>query len=90
MLSVFKPTKQWKFLFPGAFLGSYLSMALWVAGFKYTGAAIAAVLNQTSMIFAIILATWLLKEKMTKRKFAAVCIAASGVLLITLEPTITH
>ncbi|MBK8271305.1 MAG: hypothetical protein IPK83_24490 [Planctomycetes bacterium] len=40
------------------------------------------------MIFAIILAAWLLKEKMTKRKLAAVCMAASGVVLITLAQPI--
>ncbi|MBK8271304.1 MAG: DMT family transporter [Planctomycetes bacterium] len=79
----------WRYLLPGSFLAAYLSMALWVAGFKYTSASVAAVLNQTSMIFAIILAAIFLHEKLTARKLGAVCIAAGGVLMITLEPKIS-
>lgn len=87
MLQILKPTKGWWYLLPGSFLGAYLSMIFWVAGFKYTNATVAAVLNQTSMIFAIILAVLVLKEKLTQRKIAAVCMAAAGVLTITLGPT---
>ncbi len=86
MLQVFRPSKLWWYLIPGSFLGAYLSMIFWVAGFKYTGASVAAVLNQTSMIFAIILAVLILKEKMTGRKLAAVLLAAAGVVTITLGP----
>lgn len=88
MLGVFRPTAMWKYLLPGSFLAAYLSMALWVAGFKYTSASVAAVLNQTSMIFAIILAAIFLHEKLTARKLAAVCMAAGGVVLITLATPI--
>ena len=83
LLSVFRPNRLWVYLLPGSFLGAYLSMIFWVAGFKYTSATIAAVLNQTSMIFAIILAVIILKERMTPRKLAAVVLAAGGVVLIT-------
>ncbi|MBX3394119.1 MAG: DMT family transporter [Phycisphaerae bacterium] len=86
LLGVFRPTDVWKYLVPGSFLGAYLSMVFWVAGFKYTGAAVAAVLNQTSMVFAIILAAIFLNERMTKRKLASVVLAAIGVLIITFAP----
>jgi len=86
LLRVFRPTRVWVYLVPGSFLGAYLSMIFWVGGFKYTTAAVAAVLNQTSMIFAILFAVIFLHEKMTGRKMIAVCLAASGVVLITLGP----
>ncbi len=84
--SVFKPAAIWKHSLPATFLGSYLAMIFWVGGFKYTSASLAAVLNQTSVVFAIILATIFLKEAMTVRKLVAVVLALSGVVLVTVAP----
>jgi drug/metabolite transporter (DMT)-like permease len=81
--SVFRPAAVWKWSMPGAFLGAYVSMILWVAGFKYSQAMIASVLNQTSTIFAIILATVILKEEFTRRKLIAVVLAMTGVVLVS-------
>ena len=60
-------------------------MIFWVAGFKYTDeSAVAGILNQTSIIFAIILASIFLKERFTTRKLIAVIIASAGVVVIVL------
>ena len=84
--AVFRPTAVWKFSVPGAFLGTYVSLVLWVAGFKYAEkASAAAILNQTSVIFAIILATVWLKEQFTLRKAVAVVLAMSGVAFVTFD-----
>ncbi len=83
--SVFRPAAVWKYCVPASFLGSYLAMVFWVGGFKYTEASVAAVLNQTSVIFAMILAWLILKEKMTLRKIIAITVAMTGVLLVTLN-----
>ena len=83
--SALKPSPVWKFSLPASVLGSYLAMILWVAGFKYAKASVAGILNQTSTIFAIILATLLLKETFTRRKLTAVILAAIGVVLVTLK-----
>jgi drug/metabolite transporter (DMT)-like permease len=81
--AVFRPAAVWRFSIPGAILGGYLSMILWLAGFKYTSASVAAILNQTSTIFALLLATLVLKEAMTGRKMLAVTLAVVGVIAVT-------
>ena len=68
---------------PASVLGAYLAMIFWIAGFKYTKASTAGILNQTSVVFALILATVILKEPFTRRKLASVILAMAGVLLIT-------
>ena len=83
--SAFRPAPVWKWSMPGAFLGAYVSMILWVAGFKYMQAAAASILNQTSTIFAIILATLILKESFTRRKLLAVILAMTGVIVVTFN-----
>jgi len=82
LVSVFKPSGSWKFILPASFLGAYLSLLFWIAGFKYTQASVAGILNQSASIFALILATLILKEAFTKRKFAAVVLALAGIVLV--------
>jgi drug/metabolite transporter (DMT)-like permease len=84
--TIFRPAPAWKWLVPACVLGAYVSLLLWVAGFKHThNAAVAAVLNQTSTIFALLLATLALREPFGRRKLAAVSLAFTGVLLVTLQ-----
>lgn len=80
---VFRPARVWRFSVPGAVLGGYLSLILWMAGFKWADASIAAVLNQTTVFFSLALATLLLGEHFGRRKAAATALAVSGVLLAT-------
>ena len=82
MLHAFKPSAHWRTSIPAAVLATFLSLLFWHAGFKYTSAAAAAVLNQTSTIFALILAAVLLRERLTPRKVVAVVVAFVGVMLI--------
>ena len=79
---VFRPAKDWKTAIPGAFLGTYLAYLFWVAGFKFANASINAILNQTNVIIAIVLATVIVKERMTRRKACAVVFAFVGVLIV--------
>lgn len=82
-LDAFRPAPSWKYAVPGSVLGTYVCLILWIAGFKYTYASVAAVLNQTSAAFALILATVILKERFTKRKLVSVILAMSGVIVVT-------
>ncbi|WP_141734736.1 DMT family transporter [Oligoflexus tunisiensis] len=68
----------------GCFLSAYVSIILWVAGYKYLQASVAALLNQTSTIFTLIFAVIFLQEKLTRSKVIAIFLAMSGAALITL------
>ncbi len=84
--SAFRPSGVWKDSMTASVLGAYVAMTLWVAGFKYAQAALAGILNQTTVIFAILLAALILKERLSRRKLIAVALALAGVLLVTLAP----
>jgi len=84
-LTVYRPSPAWRFMVPGAALGSYLSLIFWIAGMKYTQASIAAILNQTSTITILILAVIFLGERFTRRRAVAAGLAVAGVALITLR-----
>jgi drug/metabolite transporter (DMT)-like permease len=82
VLSAFRPQSAWKWMFCGTFFGSYLSLLCWLGGFKYSHADVAAVLNQMSTVFIVVLASLLLKEPMTRMKLAAVGIALLGAIIV--------
>lgn len=81
---VFKPTAVWRLSLPASFFGTYVAMLFWVAGFKYAQASVAAILNQTSTIMALVFATLMLKEPFTQRKLIAAIVALGGILVVTL------
>ena len=83
--SMFSNKKALRFALPGTFMGSYLSLMCWIAGMKYTQAGTAAILNQTSMIYIILLARIFLKEPLSKRRLLACLLAICGVLFIVLD-----
>jgi drug/metabolite transporter (DMT)-like permease len=85
ILSVLRPSGAWRTMAPAAFLGSYVALILWVAGFKFTLASIAAILTQSATVFILILAVLLLGERLTVRKVLAAALALAGVLLVTLR-----
>ena len=70
-------------LIMGSIMGTFLSVIFWLAGYKYTLAGRAAIYNQLSTIFIILMAAIFLKEAMTQRKWLAVTCALSGALLVS-------
>jgi len=82
VISILRPQPAWKWMFLGTFFGSYLSIISWLAGFKYSQAGIAALLNQTSTVFIVILAWLFLKEPMTRLKLLAMGMAFAGAVII--------
>ena len=87
---VFRPSRAWWVTVPAAVLGQYVALLLWVAGFKYADAAINGILNQTSVIFAVLFATLMLREQLTGRKIAAMAFAFVGVLVVIRAADVDH
>ncbi|GIR89165.1 MAG: membrane protein [Candidatus Neomarinimicrobiota bacterium] len=69
----------------GALLGTYLSVIFWLAGYKYTLAGRAAIYNQLSTVFIIILARIFLKEPMTSKKVIGVSLAIFGAIIVSVS-----
>jgi len=80
----FQKVKSWVWTVPGAILGPYAATLLWFLGFKYTHAGRAAIFNQTSSFFIILLAALLLKEKLTRLRLFAMVLAIFGGVIVTL------
>ena len=75
---------NWRLLVAAAFVGQCLSMVLWLAGYKYAPASIAAMLNETSSIFIVLLAWWWLREPLGRQGVIGVALTILGVALMLL------
>ncbi|MBN1296457.1 DMT family transporter [bacterium] len=67
---------------PGTLLGNVISMLTWVAAFKYTDLGSASILNQTSVIFVVILAAIFLKETLDRQRIIATILGFAGSVVI--------
>jgi drug/metabolite transporter (DMT)-like permease len=83
-LACFRPSRAWRVTVPAAVVGAYLAMLFWIMGMTYTETSTASVLNQSSTIFVMILATIFLKEPLTGRKAVAIAMGFAGALLVVV------
>lgn len=74
--------RHWPQIVAGSVMGTYLSMLLWLAGYKYTQASVAAVLNELAAVFILALAALFLGERSTRRQLAGAGCAICGVVLV--------
>lgn len=79
----------WWDLILGSFLGAFVGMGLWVLGFVYSPdeTAVAAILNQTSVLFIIILAMIFLGERLTLRKSIGGLLGFCGIAVMIFVKT---
>ena len=75
----------WKIMLPMSFLGPFMGTILWTAGFKYTTVGRAAIYNQLSTVFIIVLAVFFLKERLTVRKVLGVVLAVGGAVVVAMQ-----
>ena len=85
VIQKFKQGLTNQYVILGAFLGTYLSVIFWLAGYKYTLAGRAAIYNQLSTVFIIILARVFLKEPMTSKKIIGVSLAIFGAMIVSIS-----
>ena len=84
ILAALRPSRVWFHSLPGAVLGSYLGLMCWIGGLKYAKVGVAAILNQSSTIYILILAAIFLREPFTRRKLIASLVALAGIILVTV------
>ena len=81
LLGFYRPD-TWRTMVPMAILGPFLATLFWVGGFKYLTAGRAAIYNQLSTVFIIVLAYMFLKERFTIRKAIGTALALTGSILV--------
>lgn len=82
MMLHFRAAQPWPMIITASLLGSYLSMILWLAGYKLTQASIASVLNETGAAFIVLFAWLMLGETMNARRLCGLILAFGGVFLV--------
>jgi len=75
----YRSAQPWTTIVIGSLLGSYLSMMLWLAGYRLTQASVASVLNETAAAFIVLFAWLFLDEEMNWRRVAGIGMTFSGV-----------
>ena len=73
------------FLLGGSFFGTYLSVILWLAGYKYTLAGRAAIYNQLSTVLISIMAVYFLKDTLTIKKKVGILLSFIGAVIVSLN-----
>ena len=80
----FRKEQPWLMVTSAALLGTYICMILWLAGYKYTTASIASMLNESTSAFIVLFAWLILKEPLTVRKTAGLALTLAGVFVIVV------
>lgn len=78
----FRATELYPWTITLSLLGPYLATIFWTTGFKYTTPGRAAIFNQLSTVFVILLARVVLKEQLTPRRLLGVLLAGAGSVLV--------
>jgi len=84
-MQAFVRRDTWKYMVPGALVGTYLSLLLWLGGFNWGQAAVASVLNQMATVYMLLLARFVLGEKLRKRQVGGALLAAGGAVWIVMH-----
>jgi drug/metabolite transporter (DMT)-like permease len=80
----FMQPHPWGTILMASFLGAYLALILWLAGYKFIDASIASVLNQTNVVLIVFLAWLMLGEQINRRKLFGMGLTVVGVIIMML------
>ncbi|MEM1081621.1 MAG: DMT family transporter [Pseudomonadota bacterium] len=82
VMARYRDPQPWPTIIVASILASYVSMILWLAGYRLTDASIASVLNETAAAFIVLFAWLILKEPLNLRRVAGVALTFVGVWVI--------
>ncbi|AOE49647.1 DMT family transporter [Kangiella sediminilitoris] len=74
-----KEPRGWGMLITASVLATYITMMFWLAGYKYTDASTASILNEMTNVFIVVFAWLFLKEELPRRKLLGIVLAFVGV-----------
>jgi drug/metabolite transporter (DMT)-like permease len=80
----FSQRQPWGWIVLGSFLGSYVSMMMWVGSYKLIPASEASILNETASAWIVLLAWLLLGESIGGRKLLGLLLTFTGVVVMLL------
>jgi len=80
----FSQPQPWGLVIIASFFGAYLTLILWLAGYKLIDASVASVLNETNVAFIVLLAWLMLGEQINRRKLLGLGLTLGGVLMMML------
>lgn len=84
VIQAFSKPLPWAPIISGSFLGGYLSMMMWLAGYKLISASEASVLNETANAWIVLLAWLFLGESLGIRKVTGLLLTMLGVAIMLL------
>lgn len=80
----FRRDLPWALIIAGSILASYISMMMWLAGYKLIPASVASILNETAGAWMVLLAWLVLGEALSVKKIAGITLTTSGVMIMVL------
>lgn len=84
LITHIRQPQPWLTIVIGSILATYVSMLMWLAGYKLTTASVASVLNESTSAFIVLFAWLILKEPLSIRKIVGLSLTLGGVLLVVL------
>jgi len=82
--TTFSNSLPWGYIVAGSFLGGYLSMMMWLAGYRLISASEASVLNESANAWIVLLAWLFLGESLGLRKVTGLLLTLAGVAIMLL------
>lgn len=80
----YRKPHPWTWTLAGCFLGGYLAMILWLAGYKLIPASEASIYNEAQASFIVLFAWLILGERISVRRLAGLALTLVGVLTMLL------
>ena len=84
VLNAFHRELPWGYILVGSVLGAYLSMMMWLAGYKLISASEASILNESAGAWMVLLAWLILREPIGLKKLAGIALTTTGVMIMLL------